>query len=1142
MTPPGDPPVCKPEALFDAETLAPAAPPSESPTMAPSAADGLGIPGYEILGELGRGGMGVVYKARQTRLNRVVALKMILAGGHAGEADLARFRTEAEAIARLQHPNIVQVFEVGEHNDLPYFSLEFCGGGSLERKLGGTPLSPREAAALVGTLARAMQAAHGQHVIHRDLKPANVLLAEDATPKITDFGLAKKLDEAGRTASGAIVGTPSYMAPEQAGDKTAPVGPASDVYALGAILYECLTGRPPFKAATALDTVLQVVGEEPVPPRRLVPKLPRDLETICLKCLEKVPGKRYGTAADLADDLQRWLNTQPIRARRIGPVGRAARWCRRNPLLAGVSVLAVVVSLTLSGIYYAGLKRENRRTREALGQAEQEREQARDTVARSLYEQARALRLSRQPGWRWQALELLRDAEGLRARPRREDLPPVEETAQHGPSSRLPTRGEMRREVAAALLLGDARPRPPVRIAATVGMAGAISDDGSRALAAFAEWSGKLAEPARAGLRLFDLSDGRRLAEWVNPSMSKLPFALRPDGSLFALGGLNAPGQEGVQLFDLPAGGARARLPAPKVPSPPLVWNSYNVLAFSPDGRYLAASRGDGKKSDLFLWDLREPAASRHLARADVPVYSLCFRPDGPVLAYPAGGSKLALVDLQGRAEPKLVELPLPVAPQDISGVQGVRLSGDRLAWAASSPVLAVACTNAGGKVAILFWGVDRQAPLARWDTDFDTKMLRLALSPGGKRLAVGHADGAIRLYDVAARGESLRLEDAHPGGVGMLRWLPDGRLLSADTMGNSYTVWELSGPPLSSVPVAGGEPVGDLAFSPDGRHLAVLRRGARPAAVLVERTSGRVSHELAVPADLNPTALCFRPDGQQLVVVNPRVPQAVVWDLPGRREKTYSLAGRAGWLPQSSRPAFLADGRLLVVVQHRQGSDLQLVVRDLVSGTDAGPGVAAKLSQEIWFLATMSFETQLSGDGRWLAGLPGSMSPSREPITIWEVPSGRRAGELSLPDLGLGVKGMMMAGLSGDGKWLYHTSLPPDYMQNLSPSRVRLRVWDVADRRLHWDLPFSGDFSTVTLSPDGRLLGVGYENGSVELWDVPGRDLLFRWRPVGAGALTHLTFTPDAAFLAASGARGPVHLLQLAEVRRQLARTGLDW
>src|SRR4051812_34589221 len=286
--PPGGPPSPPPQFL-DTPTGPPLA--DATGTLGPRAhADGAAdvpvpaVPGYEIAAELGRGGMGVVYRARQTALDRTVALKMILAGAHAGTEARRRFQAEAGAAARLQHPNIVQVYEVGEASGLPYFSLEFCPGGNLADRLRGEPLPPEEAARLTETLARAVHAAHQRGIIHRDLKPANVLLAADGTPKIADFGLAKRLDAQPRqTASGALVGTPSYMSPEQAGGKGKEVGPATDTYALGAILYELLTARPPFKAPAEVDTILQVLSEEPVPPRALQPTVPRDLETICLK-------------------------------------------------------------------------------------------------------------------------------------------------------------------------------------------------------------------------------------------------------------------------------------------------------------------------------------------------------------------------------------------------------------------------------------------------------------------------------------------------------------------------------------------------------------------------------------------------------------------------------------------------------------------------------------------------------------------------------------------------------------------------------------------------------------------------------------------------------------------------------------------
>jgi tetratricopeptide (TPR) repeat protein/predicted Ser/Thr protein kinase len=347
-----------------------------SPASAPAR-----LPGYENLRELGRGGMGVVYQARQTSLNRLVALKMILAGGHASGEQRARFRTEAEVVARLQHPNVVQVHEVGEHDGLPFLCLELVDGGSLASRLDGTPWPPRQAAQLVETLAQAVHAAHRRGIVHRDLKPANVLLTGDGVPKITDFGLAKMLDaSAGPTNTGAVLGTPSYMAPEQTAQYGHPIGPATDVYALGAVLYELLTGRPPFKGETPLATVAQVMADEPVPPRSLQPGVPRDLETACLKCLQKEPARRYASALDLADDLRHFLAGEPVRARPVGPAGRLGRWARRNPKVATLlAVLALVVAAGLTTVTALWLLAEGRRrTAEgSLALAERRRQEAR---------------------------------------------------------------------------------------------------------------------------------------------------------------------------------------------------------------------------------------------------------------------------------------------------------------------------------------------------------------------------------------------------------------------------------------------------------------------------------------------------------------------------------------------------------------------------------------------------------------------------------------------------------------------------------------------------------------------------------------------------------------------------------------------
>ena len=375
-------PVCGSSAALPPHA-APTLPVDAAPPGAPSGPPS--PPGYEILGELGRGGMGVVYKARHFKLNRVVALKMLTAGAHAGPDLLLRFQREAESLARLTHPNIVQIHEVGwvePHG--PYFTLEYVEGGSLWRKLGGAPQPPRYAAEVVAVLARAVHFAHERGVLHRDLKPGNVLLAADGSPKVTDFGLARFLEAEAAAAAdsptptGAVLGTPSYMAPEQAGGVTKAPTPAADIYSLGAILYEMLTGRPPFLADGPLETTLRVLTDDPVPPRRLRPKVPRDLETICLHCLRKAPRQRYPSADVLADDLQRYLDDKPIRVRPAGAGERLVKWARRRPTaaaLVAVSLLAALAGLGVWGWFSVRLAEANANLQTANGNLRAEKEQ-----------------------------------------------------------------------------------------------------------------------------------------------------------------------------------------------------------------------------------------------------------------------------------------------------------------------------------------------------------------------------------------------------------------------------------------------------------------------------------------------------------------------------------------------------------------------------------------------------------------------------------------------------------------------------------------------------------------------------------------------------------------------------------------------
>jgi WD40 repeat protein len=768
-------------------------------------------PGYEILGTLGRGGMGVVYLARQSSLNRVVALKMVLSGAHAGDEELARFRTEAEAIARLQHPNIVQVHEVGELAGRPYFSLEFCGGGSLEKRLDGTPWQPREATALVRTLAQAMQAAHARGVVHRDLKPANVLLADDGTPKITDFGLAKKLDDdSGATRTGAIMGTPSYMAPEQAQGKK-DVGPLADVYALGAILYELLTGRPPFRAATALDTILQVVGQEPVPPCTLNPAVPRDLETVALKCLAKEPARRYATAAELADDLGRFLDGEPVKARPPALLERGWRWMRKYPagaaalaLLTVVLTAAVVVPIVVASREAEYARRLEDEKRAALRQA------AESTLARGIQLCENRLLV---PGLHWmvRSLELARQAEA-------EDI-----------------------EEATRWNLGLWRREVHVLEAILTGPSPALSLDN-------APGGGLITGHADGRVWLYEGAERRPLMQWCHPKGVE-NVKCRP-GKPHQVATLCLDGR--LRLID-------TRANKPLWERPVLSTGGESGLAFSPDGDLVIAAEKGGRAYLLRADDGSVARVLRHSEDGAPGATGCAFSPDGTWVVvttsnwmakvFEAGTGKL----VHGIKTPTVAlsvswsrdEATFATGHNTESSVQNWdakagRAVGPRLHVADFAYALAhgpdwLACATRSGEVRV--FEADTWRPAGQV-LQVATVPMGLAASPDGKRLAAVCSDGTIWAWRLAPTG--LVWRRIHPAYVLSLAFSPDGRELVVGMHGDQGPArescqlhrWDVAtGQRLhpsfdGNVPLHGlprtNLMVGALAFGPGGRQLHV--------------------------------------------------------------------------------------------------------------------------------------------------------------------------------------------------------------------------------------------------------------------------------------------------------------------------------
>jgi WD40 repeat protein len=779
------------------------------PTLTTSPGASPVIPGYEILGVLGRGGMGVVYRAWQSSLNRVVALKMVRASSGAGGEELARFRTEAEAAARLRHPNIVSVFEVGEHAGQPYLILEYVEGGNLADKTRDKPQSAGEAVRLVEVLARAVEFAHQKGIIHRDLKPANVLLESDGTPKITDFGLAKIAvgGTPGQTQTGAVLGTPPYMAPEQAAGQVDQIGPGTDVYALGAILYELLTGRPPFLGRTPLETLDQVRTREPVPPSALQPRVPRDLETVCLKCLEKDPARRYASAAELGDELDRFAAGQPVRARPVGPLGRGWRWCRRNPVVAGL-LTAFVVSLVAGSAFsiFFGLD-----SAEKARLADANHKEAVKNLQGMTAEFERAER---------------NYGDMLLERNQKEEKLQLIERQLH------------------ARILGLALQRL---------RDGAWSE--ARTLLGDCRWDFQLWEHAYLMRRLAEPEHSVLRGHWHGINA----LAFRPDGKQLASGagstlafpGPSAPGGLAVpaelKLWDPATGREMHGL---KGHRGPIVG-----VAYSPDGKQLASASLDGT---VRLWDTATGKEIRTLTRHRVPVRAVAFHPEGGLLV--SGGSRTSF-GKQGPPEVILWDVrtgeKVRDVPTSLDSVLGLAFSPD-------GRFLAAGGIGQGGEVQVVEIGTGKEVAMLSGhgfrvrDLFFDRAGHTLVTAPAATESSAEISLGAFpaKFWDTGTWKERFALREF--GGVSCAAPCGDDLLLVGRRSGGVVLLDLATGQPQGTLDQIRAAAV---VASPDGRRFFV---GGGTGTGLVGWDTARVVEDRALPAQ-GPVA--FRPDSRALAV-----------------------------------------------------------------------------------------------------------------------------------------------------------------------------------------------------------------------------------------------------------------------------------